>query len=67
MKKVCYMCQKNIRQVDFKNVELLRHFLTMQAKISSAKRSGNCRKHQKELSRAIKKARYMALLPYTAR
>jgi small subunit ribosomal protein S18 len=67
MKKACYMCQKNIQQIDFKDTELLRHFLTMQAKISSAKRSGNCRKHQRELARAIKRARFMALLPYTAR
>ena len=67
MKKACYMCQKNIPQIDFKDTELLRHFLTMQAKISPAKRSGNCRKHQRELSHAIKRARFMALLPYTTR
>jgi len=67
MEKACYFCQKNINHVDFKETEVLRKFLTMQAKIASAKRSGNCKKHQRELSQAIKRARFLALLPYTTR
>jgi small subunit ribosomal protein S18 len=67
MDKVCYFCQKNINDIDFKNTELLRKFLSMQAKIASSKRTGTCKKHQRELGQAIKRARFMALLPYTTR
>jgi small subunit ribosomal protein S18 len=67
MEKACHFCQKNIQYIDFKDTALIKHFLTMQAKISSSKRTGSCKKHQRELSNAIKRARYMALLPFTTR
>jgi small subunit ribosomal protein S18 len=67
MEKACYFCQKNIQYIDFKDTELVRKFLSMQAKIASSKRTGTCKKHQRELAQAIKRARYMALLPFTTR
>jgi len=67
MEKVCYFCKENIKYIDFKNVELLRQFLTGQAKIMPTRRSGVCLKHQRSLSQAIKRARFMALMPFTTR
>jgi len=67
MDKQCYFCKENINYVDFKNTELLRQFLTGQAKIMPTRRSGVCLKHQRSLSQAIKRARFMAILPFTTR
>lgn len=67
MEKSCYLCQNNIGYIDYKNTELLRNFLTGQAKIASPKRTGTCQKHQRKLSQAIKRARFLALLPYTTK
>lgn len=62
---VCYFCQKDIKQIDFKNTELLKKFISAGAKIKPKKRTGLCTSHQRKLSQAIKRARYLALLPYT--
>jgi len=67
MEKFCHFCQKNIQYIDFKDTNLLKGFLSMQAKIASSKRTGTCKRHQRDLTQAIKRARYMALLPYTTR
>jgi len=67
MEKSCYFCKENIKFVDYKNTELLRNFLTGQAKIMPRRRSGVCSKHQRILSQAIKRARFMALMPFTTR
>ena len=64
---MCYFCEKGIRYIDFKDVETLRRFLSSQAKILPPKRTGVCRKHQRMLAQAIKRARLMALLPFTNR
>lgn len=56
---------ESIKQLDYKNVDLLQKMITAQGKIFSRKRSGACAQAQGELKRAIKQARYMALLPYT--
>ena len=66
-KNVCYFCAQNIKDIDYKNAELLRHFISAQAKIMPRKRSHLCSKHQRHLASAIKRARFMALLPFTAR
>lgn len=63
----CYFCQKGIKEIDYKNTVLLRRFISGQAKISAPKRSGICKAHQRQLARAIKRARYLALLPFTNR
>ncbi|MDD5589638.1 MAG: 30S ribosomal protein S18 [Candidatus Portnoybacteria bacterium] len=63
-KKQCYFCQQNINSIDYKNVELLRQFVSGQAKIFATRRTGTCRKHQRILSNAIKRARFLALIPF---
>lgn len=63
-KKVCYFKKNNISKIDYKDVEMLKMFITPNGKISPRHATGTCAKHQRELARAIKNARYMALLPY---
>lgn len=65
--RVCYFCAQNIKDVDYKNAELLRRFISAQAKIMPRKRSFLCSKHQHKLANAIKRARYLALLSFTMR
>ncbi len=66
-KNVCYFCAQNIKDIDYKNADMLRHFISAQAKIMPRKRSHLCAKHQRHLAIAIKRARFMALLPFSAR
>jgi ribosomal protein S18 len=66
-KKVCYFCAENIDYVDYKDVALLRKFMSDRAKIRSSRVTGNCVQHQRLVARAIKNARELALLPYTNR
>jgi small subunit ribosomal protein S18 len=63
-KKVCRFCADKI-EIDYKNVNLLRTFVTDKGKILSGRITGTCAKHQRELDRAIKRARMIALLPFT--
>ncbi|MDD2696941.1 MAG: 30S ribosomal protein S18 [Candidatus Pacebacteria bacterium] len=58
----CYFCQRNIRDIDFKETQALRKFISASGKIKSKKRTGICSSHQRRLARAIKRARYLALL-----
>lgn len=60
----CYFCSQNSKEIDFKDVEILKKFLSAAYKIRSRKNTGLCSRHQRKLSRAIKLARQMALLPY---
>ncbi len=62
--KYCHFCVKNIDDIDYKDTQLLRRFISSYAKIVSRKRSGVCAKHQRDLSLAVKRARIMALLPF---
>jgi len=61
----CRFCRRSIKYVDYKDVDTLQKLLTNRGKIYSRKRSGNCASCQRKAKRAIKRARYMALLPYT--
>ncbi len=61
----CYFCQNNIKKIDFKSTDLLTRFMSDMHKIKPRRKSGVCSKHQRKLSQAIKRARYMALVPYT--
>lgn len=63
--KSCYFCINKIDAIDYKDTQLLRKFMSSQAKIIPPKRTGNCSKHQRMVARAIKRARAMALLSYT--
>lgn len=66
-KNVCYFCAQNIKDIDYKNAGILRHFISAQAKIMPRKRSHLCAKHQRRLAMAIKRARFLALLPFSTR
>lgn len=64
-RKVCSFCVDKIEYVDYKEVGRLRRFLTERGKILPRRISGNCARHQRQLTVSIKRARQMALLPYT--
>ncbi len=66
-KKVCAFCQDGAEWVDYKDVNLLRRFMSERGKIRARRVSGNCAQHQREVAVAIKTARELALLPYTQR
>jgi small subunit ribosomal protein S18 len=65
-KKVCLFCQEKIAHVDYKDTGLLRKFISDRGKIRARRVSGNCTQHQRDVAKAIKNAREMALLPYTS-
>jgi small subunit ribosomal protein S18 len=60
----CRFCRDKIAEVDYKDVATLSKLTTQQGKIFSRKRSGNCAPHQRSSKRAIKRARFLALIPY---
>ena len=64
-RKVCIFCVEKIKDIDYKDVNRLRRFLSDRGKIDPRRKTGTCAKHQRRLSVALKRARYMALLPYT--
>jgi small subunit ribosomal protein S18 len=66
-KKVCIFCKEHIEWVDYKDVNLLRRFMSDRGKIRARRVSGNCSQHQRDVAVAIKTARELALLPYTQR
>jgi len=59
------LCNDNVIRIDYKNKEFLRKFITSQFKIATSRRNGLCSRHQRQISNAVKNARYMALIPYT--
>ena len=65
-KKVCYFTKNNITHIDYKDVELLKKFISPNGKIIPRRVTGTKAKYQRELAVAIKRARQMALLPYIA-
>jgi small subunit ribosomal protein S18 len=66
-RKVCRFCAEKVRDIDFKQIQILRTFTTDTGKILSARITGNCASHQRQLTRCIKRARNLALLPYVSR
>jgi small subunit ribosomal protein S18 len=62
---VCIMCADKMKTVDYKNVSFLRRFISDRARIDTRRRTSACAKHQRAIARAIKRARHLALLPYT--
>ncbi len=64
-KKICSFCVDKIDSIDYKQYDKLKRFLTERGKVLPRRISGNCARHQRQLTRAIKRARIMALLPYT--
>ncbi len=65
-KKVCAFCVDKIDYIDYKDAAKLRRFITERGKILPRRISGNCAKHQRQVTLAIKRARNIALLPFTA-
>lgn len=63
--KMCYFCVNDIDEVDYKDIRTISRFTNMYKKILPKKRTGTCSKHQRQLATAIKRARIMALLPFT--
>ena len=66
-KKVCYFCKEKVDHIDYKDVALLRKFMSDRAKIRARRVTGNCTQHQRQVAVAIRNAREMALLPYVGR
>ncbi len=65
-RKVCAFCADKTFQIDYKEVARLRRFLSDRGKIEPRRKTGTCAKHQRRLGMALKRARFIALLPYTA-
>ena len=63
--KVCSFCMEKTSKIDYKNYDMLRRYLTERAKIRPRRQTGTCARHQRALARAIKRARHLALLPFT--
>jgi small subunit ribosomal protein S18 len=64
-RKVCKFCENKIDYIDYKNVQMLLPYIPERGKILPKRISGVCSKHQRMLSKAIKRARHIALIPYT--
>lgn len=60
----CRFCRDKMKEIDFKDTQSLQKLVTSQGKMFSRKRSGNCASHQRSARRAVKRARFMALMPY---
>jgi len=65
-RRVCAFCVDKIEKIDYKDSNALRRFLSEQGQILSRRKTGTCARHQRRLTIAIKRARHLALLPYTA-
>jgi small subunit ribosomal protein S18 len=64
-RKVCRFCAEKIAEVDYKAIPILRGFLTARGKLLGGRTTGNCARHQRQLTQGIKRSRMLALLPYT--
>jgi small subunit ribosomal protein S18 len=62
--KACPFCETRIRWIDYKDERTLGRFITEQGKILPSRLSGTCARHQRQLATAVKRARYLALIPY---
>lgn len=64
-KKVCFFCANHIDHVDYKDIDLLKRYISEKGKILPRRVTGTCAKHQRTLTAGIKRARIMALIPFT--
>jgi small subunit ribosomal protein S18 len=67
MAKQCYFNQNNIKHIDYKDTEILRKFLNPHGRILARRKTGVTAKNQRKLAEAVKRARFMGLLPFVAR
>ncbi len=65
-RRICAFCADKVENIDYKDINLLRRYVSDQGQIESRRRTGTCARHQRRLTTAIKRARNIALLPYTA-
>ncbi len=65
--KQCFFCSQNTQIIDFRETETLKRFVSSQGKIIDPRHTGLCAKHQRQIAKAIKRARVMGLLPFTRR
>lgn len=65
-RKSCFFCREKVEEVDYKNYNQLRRYISEKGKIRSRRITGACRRHQRQVAVAVKRAREMALLPYVA-
>ena len=65
-KKVCYFTKNHIKYIDYKDVDLLKKYISPSGKITPKRNTGTSAKYQRRLATAIKRARYMALLPFVS-
>jgi small subunit ribosomal protein S18 len=65
-KRGCFFCKEKVDEIDYKNANQLRRYVSEKGKIRSRRITGACRRHQRQVAVAIKRAREMALLPYVA-
>jgi len=63
--KICQFCADKNIAIDYKNTDLLRRFVTEDGKIRPRRQTGSCARHQRSLASAVKRARHIALLPFT--
>lgn len=66
-KRSCRFCREKVKVIDYKDTRLLEAFIKDRGSITSTRASGNCAKHQRQVAEAIKKGRFVALLPYIRR
>ncbi len=66
-RRYCHFCKDKVEEIDYKNYNQLKRYVSDRGKIRSRRVTGTCRRHQRQLAIAIKRAREMALLPYVAR
>ncbi|RME25021.1 MAG: 30S ribosomal protein S18 [Candidatus Zixiibacteriota bacterium] len=65
-RKVCRFCENRITYIDYKDERLLRRFVTERGKIVPRRISGNCARHQRKLTTAVKRSRHLAILPFVS-
>lgn len=64
-RRSCFFCMEKIKEIDYKDADFLRRFLTDRGKIKARRKTALCARHQRQLAVAIKRARHLALLPFT--
>ena len=65
-KKACVFCREEVAYIDYKDLNLLRKYISDRGKIRARRVTGNCTQHQRDIATAVKNAREMAMLPYTS-
>ena len=65
-RKSCFFCEDKVDEIDYKNAHQLRRYISEKGKIRSRRITGACRRHQRQVAVAVKRAREMALLPYVS-